>query len=101
MNKEKIMNIQQSRDYITNRTEWSIDDDTFQILDKERCMWIARVTTTHHKRRYEEAKKRAENLPSGTSIDIGLPEEHSFFVLVNYTEHFMLHESHLPVLLDW
>ena len=75
------MGIQRSRDYIISRTEWIIDDDTFQVLDEEKAMWIARVTTTHNSKR-------------------GLPEE-SFFALVRYTEHFVLQEQYMSILFDW
>ena len=75
------MGIQWSKNYLTNLTEWKIDESTFQALDEERLLWIARVTTTHNSAR-------------------GHPEE-SFFVLARATEHFVLPDSCLPTLMDW
>lgn len=75
------MDIEQSKNYITSQMQWLIDDSTFQVLDKDNGIWIARVTTTHNSER-------------------GDPEQ-SFFVLVRYTEHFVMEEAILPVLLDW
>ena len=40
------MNIVASKDYITSKYQWSINEDTFQVLDEEYCLWVALVTTT-------------------------------------------------------
>ena len=95
------MSIQQSRDHITRRMTWEIDEDTFQVLSEGLCVWIARVTTTHRKKAYEDAKQRAEGLPPGLDIDIGTPEEHSFVILVQGFNCFELNNELLPALLDW
>lgn len=79
--KEETMDIQWSKRYICNRTEWIIDESTFQVLDEEKLVWAARVTTTHNSK-------------------YGQPEE-SFFALVRYTESFVLEDKNMPVLLDW
>ncbi len=96
-----MMDIQWSKTYLTNRTDWIIDESTFQVLDEDSLLWVARVTTTHHKRRYEESKKRSEGLPPGVSIDLGSPDEKSFYILVRSTEHFILEDKNLPILADW
>jgi len=95
------MSIEQSKDHLTHFTGWAIDESTFQTLDDDKCVWIARVMTTHHKKAHEEAKKRAEDLPPGIKIDLGSSEEYSFVVLVQGFNHFTLNDEHLSGLLDW
>lgn len=75
------MSIEKSKQYLINETQWIIDESTFHVIDEERAMWVARVTTTHLTERGEK--------------------ERSFTVLVRYTEHFTLYDAHLPILLDW
>ena len=75
------MDIEWSKRYIVNRTEWIIDESTFQVLDKDKLIWIARVTTTHNSKH-------------------GIPEE-SFAVLVRYTEHFVIDDEYLSSLAEW
>lgn len=75
------MDIFASRDSITNRTGYAIDNSTFKILDKEQCMWIARVTTTHNSKH-------------------GDPEL-SFSILVTFREYLILEDKHIPILSDW
>ena len=75
------MDIAASRAYITNRTEWVIDDRSFRVLDEEQCIWIAKVTTTHQKRSGEE--------------------EITFAVIVNGYNYFTISEDLLPALKVW
>lgn len=75
------MDIEWSKQYLTTRYDWVIDESTFQVLDEERGLWIASVTTTHNSAR-------------------GKPE-HSFYVLVCYSEHFVIQDHQMLALKDW
>ncbi len=64
-----------------SRMEWEMDEESFQVLDKPVLTWIARVTTTH-------------------LLKQGRPEQR-FYVLVSRSNHVILEEHVLPVLVAW
>jgi hypothetical protein len=73
--------IEQSRHYVFSNTGWTIDESTFQVLDANLGLWIARVTTTH--------------LAAG-----GMPDL-SFTVIAKGSEHMVISDKALPVLNHW
>ena len=73
--------IEQSRRYIFSNTGWTIDESTFQVLDANLGLWIARVTTTH--------------LAAG-----GMPDL-SFTIIAKGPEHIAISDKALPVLNHW
>ena len=60
------MDIEDSRRYIETRMLWRINEKSFKVIDEEACVWVAEVTTTH------------------------LPENGSFFILVQGYSHFII-----------
>lgn len=75
------MDIAASRAYITNRTGWAVDEQSFRVLDEERCIWIAKVTTTH--------------------LHLSGEEEITFALIVNGYNHFTVSEYLFPALKTW
>ena len=71
--------IEWSRNWLTKRTKWRIREDTFQVLDESRTMWIADVDTTH----------------------LGVEGEAHFTILVQDTNHVILEDNNLSVLAEW
>lgn len=48
MDKNKVSeSIKDSIDRVIRIYSWKIDESTFQVLNEKRCLWVARVTTTH------------------------------------------------------
>jgi hypothetical protein len=72
--------IEQSREYITHRYKWTIDEDTFVILNAAKGYWAAKVSTTYMHYREE-------------------PEE-VFLILVMSKNYYILDEE-LPILAQW
>jgi hypothetical protein len=48
---KQSVSIEASKQHITSKYPWRINESTFQVLDEEWCLWVALVTTTHRSER--------------------------------------------------
>lgn len=71
------MDIEKSRRHIERLMQWRIIEETFEVIEEESCAWVAEVETTH------------------------LPQNVSFFLLVQGYQHFIIEKRWRHILGEW